>query len=102
MRSDLIVATGRSDLQNQVNNSICFPYLFRAALDLRVKKFSMRMFFAAIHAIAELAKETPSADVLREIDKSADEVRFGPNCILRIRWIRPVAGSGWCRRLCGR
>ena len=81
VRPDLIMATGRSDFPNQVNNSICFPYLFRAALDARAGKFSGAMFTAAVHAIAGLAREPIPAEVRAASGLSAD-LEFGPNYIL--------------------
>lgn len=81
VRDDVIIATGRSDLPNQVNNSLCFPYLFRAALDLRAAKFTLPMYFAAIHAIAELAREPVSAEV-KESCGVGDHLEFGANYIL--------------------
>ncbi len=61
-RSDLIMATGRSDYPNQVNNVLCFPFLFRGALDVRASAINEEMKLAAAHAIRELAKlEVPDA-----------------------------------------
>lgn len=56
-RGDLIIATGRSDYPNQVNNVLCFPYIFRGALDVRASCVNRSMQIAAVHAIRELAKE---------------------------------------------
>ena len=56
-REDVIVATGRSDYPNQVNNVLGFPYIFRGALDVRAKTINMEMKIAAVHALAELARE---------------------------------------------
>jgi malate dehydrogenase (oxaloacetate-decarboxylating)(NADP+) len=56
-RSDLIMATGRSDYPNQVNNVLGFPFIFRGALDVRAKVINEEMKIAAVHAIKELAKE---------------------------------------------
>ena len=56
-RDDVIVATGRSDYPNQVNNVLGFPYIFRGALDVRAKTINMEMKIAAVHALAELARE---------------------------------------------
>ena len=63
VRNDAIVATGRSDYPNQVNNLIGFPYIFRGALDVRSKTINEEMKVAAAHAIANLAK----ADVPDEV-----------------------------------
>jgi len=57
-RSDIIMATGRSDTPNQVNNVLGFPFLFRGALDVRATKINEEMKLAAVHALAELAKKT--------------------------------------------
>src|ERR1700678_1875817 len=56
-RDDVIIATGRSDYPNQVNNVLGFPYIFRGALDVRAKTINMEMKIAAAHALAELARE---------------------------------------------
>ena len=57
-RSDIIMATGRSDTPNQVNNVLGFPFIFRGALDVRAIKINEEMKLAAVHALAELAKKT--------------------------------------------
>ena len=80
VRDDIIMATGRSDFPNQVNNSICFPYLFRAALDTRTRAFTPEMMSAAIQSIAALARE-PIADEVRISDNTGD-LSFGPCYIL--------------------
>ena len=64
VRSDAIVATGRSDYPNQVNNLIGFPYIFRGALDVRSKTINEEMKVAAAHAIAQLAKEDVPDEVV--------------------------------------
>ena len=56
-RDDVIIATGRSDYPNQVNNVLGFPYIFRGALDVRAKQINMEMKIAAAHALAQLARE---------------------------------------------
>ena len=61
-RSDVIMATGRSDYPNQINNVIAFPYIFRGALDCRARAVNETMKLAATHAIAKLAKEGYEAD----------------------------------------
>jgi len=58
VRKDLIMATGRSDYPNQVNNVLGFPFIFRGALDVRAKAINEEMKLAAVYALAELAKET--------------------------------------------
>ena len=62
-RDDVIMATGRSDHPNQVNNVLGFPFIFRGALDVRAKSINEEMKLAAVHAIAELAKETVPDEV---------------------------------------
>ena len=57
VRADVIIATGRSDYPNQVNNVLGFPYIFRGALDVRAKTINMEMKIAAAHALADLARE---------------------------------------------
>ena len=65
VRDDAIVGTGRSDYPNQVNNSLCYPYMFRGALDARARKFTRQMYAAAIRSIADLAREPVPAKVRR-------------------------------------
>ena len=64
VRDDAIIATGRSDYPNQVNNLIGFPYIFRGALDVRAKTINEEMKVAAAHAIAKLAKEDVPDEVI--------------------------------------
>jgi malate dehydrogenase (oxaloacetate-decarboxylating)(NADP+) len=81
IRDDVIVATGRSDFPNQVNNVLCFPFIFRGALDVRAHAITEEMKIAAAHAIANLTKET----VLDEVIKAYPDVTgltFGPEYIL--------------------
>lgn len=60
VRDDIIMATGRSDFPNQVNNLLVFPFIFRGALDVRAKRVNMEMQIAAVNAIRDLAhKEAP-------------------------------------------
>lgn len=80
VRSDVIIATGRSDYPNQVNNVLCFPYLFRGALDARSKEINTAMKLAAVDAIAELALEPVPAEVLASNQLSA--LSFGRTYIL--------------------
>jgi malate dehydrogenase (oxaloacetate-decarboxylating)(NADP+) len=63
-RDDLIMATGRSDYPNQVNNVLGFPFIFRGALDVRASEINEEMKLAAVHAIRELAKEPVPQEVL--------------------------------------
>src|SRR6202000_521051 len=59
-RPDAMICTGRSDYPNQVNNVICFPYIFRGALDVAASTINEEMKLAAVRAIAQLAHESPS------------------------------------------
>lgn len=74
-RPDIIFATGRSDLPNQVNNALGFPYIFRGALDVRASKINEQMKLAAAHALAELAREPVPAAVLRAY--GLEKLEFG-------------------------
>src|SRR5690606_36614899 len=62
-RSDIIMATGRSDYPNQVNNVLGFPFIFRGALDVRAKKINEERKLAAVYALANLAKESAPEQV---------------------------------------
>jgi len=64
VRDDIIIATGRSDYPNQVNNVLCFPFIFRGALDVRARTINDEMKVAAVHAIREIAKEEVPQSVL--------------------------------------
>jgi len=79
-RSDLIMATGRSDYPNQVNNVLGFPFIFRGALDARAKEITQDMLVAAVHALAELARERVPATVLKAYNLKS--LKFGPDYIL--------------------
>ncbi len=79
-RKDLIMATGRSDHPNQVNNVLGFPFLFRGALDVRATTFNEEMKVAAVHALAALAREEVPASVLKAYGLKS--LRFGPDYIL--------------------
>ncbi len=80
VRSDAIIATGRSDYPNQVNNVLCFPFIFRGALDVGATTINEEMKLACVHALADLTLQEPS-DVVTSI--YANEVlRFGPNYII--------------------
>ncbi len=80
IREDIIVATGRSDYPNQVNNLLCFPYIFRGALDVRAKQISVEMKDAAVRAIAQLAREPVDPSLLKAYNLEA--LSFGKNYIL--------------------
>ncbi len=62
-RNDIIMATGRSDYPNQINNVLGFPYIFRGALDVHAKTINEEMKMAAVHAIADLAKQPVPEDI---------------------------------------
>ncbi|MEO9653648.1 malic enzyme-like NAD(P)-binding protein [Marinomonas sp.] len=79
-RDDLIMATGRSDYPNQVNNVLGFPFIFRGALDVRATKINEEMKVAAVHALKDLAKEAAPADVVAAYGGSA--LSFGKDYIL--------------------
>jgi malate dehydrogenase (oxaloacetate-decarboxylating)(NADP+) len=79
-RSDLIMATGRSDYPNQVNNVLCFPFIFRGALDVRARKINNEMKVAAVHAIRALAKEEVPNSVLKASGEEA--LSFGKGYII--------------------
>ncbi len=79
-RNDAIVATGRSDYENQVNNVMGFPYIFRGALDVRASTINEEMKIAAAHAIAELAREHVPAEVIKAY--GGRDMKFGPRYII--------------------
>ena len=79
-RNDLIIATGRSDYPNQVNNVLGFPFIFRGALDVRASRINEEMKIAAVRALCELAREEVPAQVLAACD--LDELTFGPDYII--------------------
>jgi malate dehydrogenase (oxaloacetate-decarboxylating)(NADP+) len=82
IRKDAIVATGRSDYPNQVNNVLGFPYIFRGALDVRASTINEQMKIAAAQALAELARE----DVPDEVDAAyaGQRLRYGPEYIIPV------------------
>ncbi|MHB1245916.1 MAG: malic enzyme-like NAD(P)-binding protein [Sulfuriferula sp.] len=79
-RDDLIMATGRSDYPNQVNNILGFPFIFRGALDARAKRITQKMLIAAVQALMDLTREPVPADVLAIYGLS--ELSFGRDYIL--------------------
>ncbi|AGF73997.1 malic enzyme [Bartonella australis AUST/NH1] len=82
VRDDAIVATGRSDYPNQINNVLCFPYIFRGALDVRATAINDSMKIAAVKALADLArKEVP--DCVAEAYRG-NHMKFGPNYIIPV------------------
>jgi malate dehydrogenase (oxaloacetate-decarboxylating)(NADP+) len=80
VRNDAIMATGRSDYPNQVNNVLGFPFIFRGALDVRATKINEEMKMAAVKALAALAKEPVPDYVLHAY--GLKELKFGPNYII--------------------
>ena len=97
-REDVIIATGRSDHPNQVNNVLGFPYIFRGALDVRATKINEEMKLAAVKAIAKLAKE-PVPDVVNEA-YDAKIITFGRTQIIPkpldprlIYWLAPAVAK---------
>jgi malate dehydrogenase (oxaloacetate-decarboxylating)(NADP+) len=80
VRKDLIMATGRSDYPNQVNNVLGFPYIFRGALDVRASRINIEMQIGAVHALSALAKEPVPKDVLAAY--KLDHLAFGPEYII--------------------
>jgi malate dehydrogenase (oxaloacetate-decarboxylating)(NADP+) len=82
VRDDVIIATGRSDYPNQVNNVLGFPYIFRGALDVRAKTINMEMKIAAANALAELAREDVPDEVAAAYQGSRP--RFGREYIIPV------------------
>ncbi len=108
-RSDAIIATGRSDYPNQVNNVLGFPFIFRGALDVRAKKITVDMEMAATRALAALAKEEVPDAVMRAY--GLERLRFGPDYLIPkpfdprvLLWVAPAVawaavGSGVAGRV---
>jgi len=80
VRPDAIVATGRSDYPNQVNNVLGFPYIFRGALDVRARRVNMEMKIACANALAQLAREDVPDEVAAAYHGA--QLRFGPEYII--------------------
>ncbi|MDA8444099.1 NADP-dependent malic enzyme [Paracidovorax valerianellae] len=80
VRDDAIIATGRTDYPNQVNNVLCFPYIFRGALDSGATTITMEMEIAAVHAIAELAQAEQSEVVAAAY--VGEQLAFGPEYLI--------------------
>jgi malate dehydrogenase (oxaloacetate-decarboxylating)(NADP+) len=110
VRSDLIMATGRSDYPNQVNNVLGFPFIFRGALDVRASRINEDMQIAAVYALKDLTHEPVPSEVLDAY--GLESLAFGPDYILpkpldaRLREVIPpavaraaldsgVARAGW-------
>lgn len=79
-RDDLIMATGRSDYPNQVNNVLCFPFIFRGALDVRASEINDAMKVAAVEALRKVSKEPVPAEVL--LAAGVDALEFGRDYII--------------------
>jgi malate dehydrogenase (oxaloacetate-decarboxylating)(NADP+) len=79
-RPDCIIATGRSDYPNQVNNVLCFPYIFRGALDCGATRITDEMKIACVKAIADLAEAEPNDAVAAAY--AGQDLRFGPDYII--------------------
>lgn len=106
---NLIIATGRSDYPNQVNNVLCFPYIFRGALDARACSINQAMQIAAVNAIRQLVHE-PAPQVLKDLYPSVHNWEFGAQYIIpkpfdpRLRERVPLAvanaaiATGVCRK----
>src|SRR5437867_9334513 len=108
-RPDAIVATGRSDFPNQVNNVLGFPFIFRGALDVRAKQINEEMEMAATRALASLAREEVPESVMRAY--GLERLRFGPDYLIPkpfdprvLLWVAPAVawaaiGSGVAGRV---
>ena len=100
VRKDAIIATGRCDYPNQINNVLGFPYIFRGALDVRARTINEEMKIAAAEALAKLARE----DVPDEVDRaySGRRLRYGPEYVMPVpfdpRLISTVSVGGRARR----
>lgn len=81
VRQDIVMATGRSDYPNQVNNALCFPYIFRGALDVHATRINQEMCIAAVHALRDLAREPVPAVVLAAYSQ-IEPFQFDANYIL--------------------
>jgi malate dehydrogenase (oxaloacetate-decarboxylating)(NADP+) len=98
VRSDLVMATGRSDYPNQVNNVLGFPFIFRGALDVRARQINTAMKLAAVHALAALARE----DVPDSVSAAygGQKFKFGPEYIIPkpfdsrvLLWVAPAVAK---------
>jgi malate dehydrogenase (oxaloacetate-decarboxylating)(NADP+) len=81
VRADAVIATGRSDYPNQVNNVLCFPFIFRGALDVGATTITREMEIATVHAIAELARQEQS-DVVAAAYGGMEDLAFGPEYLI--------------------
>ena len=95
VRDDILMATGRSDFPNQVNNALCFPYLFRGALDAKATQITEKMKIAAAMALSELAREPVPADVLKAYNLTS--LSFGKEYIIPkpfdVRLLARISGA---------
>lgn len=82
VRQDAIIATGRSDYNNQINNVMGFPYIFRGALDVRAKCINEDMKIAAVYALAELARQPVAGEIYKAY--GADKKSFGVDYIIPV------------------
>src|SRR3989442_1736669 len=110
-RPDALIATGRSDFPNQVNNVLGFPFIFRGALDVRAHKINEEMEMAATRALASLAREEVPESVMRAY--GLERLRFGPDYLIPkpfdprvLLWVAPAvawaaSGSGGAGPACG-
>ncbi len=95
VRPDALVATGRSDFDNQINNVLCFPYLFRGALDVGATAINEAMKMAACRALAALAREPVDEEVKKAYP--GQHISFGPQYFIpkpfdpRLLWVVPMA-----------
>lgn len=81
VRDDAVIATGRSDYPNQVNNVLCFPFIFRGALDVGATTITRQMEIATVHAIAELARQEQS-DIVAAAYGGMEDLAFGPDYLI--------------------
>ncbi len=95
IRGDAVVATGRSDFPNQINNVLGFPFIFRGALDIRAQQINTEMHLAAVRALASLAREPVPDEVAQAY--GVDRLTFGPHYLIPkpldprlIQWVPPA------------
>src|SRR3569623_2895643 len=80
VRPDCIIASGRSDYPNQVNNVLCFPFIFRGALDVGATAITEEMKVACVNSLAELARKEVTAEVAAVY--ASEELEFGLNLMI--------------------
>ena len=100
-RDDVLMATGRSDYPNQVNNVLCFPFMFRGALDVGARSITESMKLAAARALAELTKEDVPESVIEAY--GGEELRFGPRYFIPKPFeggftVLPIQAFDWATR----